>query len=38
MLNRLHPGNLTRATSEFMRDWERSLGEPGAMPIKDKAC
>lgn len=37
VLNKLHPGNLKRATSDFMKEWERSLGEPG-IPIKDKAC
>lgn len=37
MLNKLHPGNLKRATSDFMKEWERSLGEP-AILIKDKAC
>lgn len=36
VLNKLSPGNLKRATSDFMREWEKSLGEPEA--IKDKAC
>lgn len=37
VLNKLSPGNLKRATSDFMKEWEKSLGEP-AIPIKDKAC
>lgn len=37
MLNKLSPGNLKKATSDFMKEWEKSLGEP-VMPIKDKAC
>ncbi|KAF3760311.1 hypothetical protein M406DRAFT_348565 [Cryphonectria parasitica EP155] len=37
MLKQLSPGNLKRATSDFMKEWEKSLGEP-AIPIKDKAC
>lgn len=36
VLNKLSPGNLKRATNDFMKDWERSLGEPET--VKDKAC
>lgn len=37
MLNKLSPGNLKKATDDFMREWERSLGEP-EVSVKDKAC
>lgn len=37
VLNKLSPGNLKRATNDFMKEWEKSLGEP-AMLVKDKAC
>lgn len=37
VLSKLSPGNLKRVTSDFMKEWEKSLGEPGA-PVKDKAC
>lgn len=34
VLNKLSPGNLKKATDEFMKEWEKSLIEPA----KDKAC
>lgn len=34
VLNKLSPGNLKKATDEFMKEWEKSLVEP----VKDKAC
>lgn len=37
VLNKLSPGNLKRATDEFLTEWERSLGEPVGTG-KDKAC
>lgn len=38
VLNKLSPGNLKRATDEFLTEWEKSLGGEQAVEVKDKAC
>lgn len=38
VLNKLSPGNLKRATDEFLTEWEKSLGGDQTVEVKDKAC
>lgn len=38
VLNKLSPGNLKRATDEFLTEWEKSLAGEQAVEVKDKAC